>query len=431
MGCADCEGMNEREGDRSIAMNLFRRLFGKKEARGSSKVEQDGFAELMMDALRRAGIEEFEYNDEDYSIRIAGEEGRTMYLGNLYEDFLHLEGGQAELDQFFLRNIQASFSELPETFEQARARLFPVVRERVFSEFIVLRARLGDGDKLRDGLPGRVISDYLTALLGYDSEFSIGYVSQSTLDDWGVSWTEAFDAACANLLANSGDGFREVKPGVYASPWSDNYDSSRLLVPELLTDLNVKGRPVVVIPNRDTLLVTGDGDIDGLVAMLELTANALDEARPMRARPLVWVDGSWQNYFPTVDSPVVRMIEELNLRSAGSDYAEQKELLDAIHEKEMKDVFVASYTIVQKDETGELFSYCVWSEALTDQWLPETDQVFLLTEDGKTYLIPWEDLMNHFGSSYLADEGVFPRRYRATAFPEHVRIESVAGGEFG
>ena len=76
-------------------------------------------------------------------------------------------------------------------------------------------------------------------------------------------------------------------PGRFRSTWQDNLDGSRMLLPGVLQRLPLPGDPVVVLPNRDTLLVVGSEDPAGLRWALEGALEFLDEdpALPERLPP--------------------------------------------------------------------------------------------------------------------------------------------------
>ena len=122
---------------------------------------------------------------------------------------------------------------------------------------------------------------------------------------------------------------------------------------------------------------------------------------------------------PEQSSPTSAFVQELHIQSASIDYGEQKELLDALYEKQGVDVFVSSYSAIQTKE-GELFSYCVWPAEVTNQLMPVTDFIFMIPA-GKSeehLQVKWEDVMSEFGAEYLEDSGLYPLRYRATRFPD-------------
>lgn len=55
--------------------------------------------------------------------------------------------------------------------------------------------------------------------------------------------------------------------------------TSRLLLSNVIRQIEVKGDPVAMIPNRETLIVAGSEDAAGLAAMLLLATEALQQPR--------------------------------------------------------------------------------------------------------------------------------------------------------
>jgi hypothetical protein len=52
-------------------------------------------------------------------------------------------------------------------------------------------------------------------------------------------------------------------------PWQDNYDPARLLLLDKIRQPKIKGDPVILIPNRDSLLLTGSKDPKGLLGWVQ------------------------------------------------------------------------------------------------------------------------------------------------------------------
>ena len=59
----------------------------------------------------------------------------------------------------------------------------------------------------------------------------------------------------------------------------DCYDASRLLLLDTIRQFRVKGDYIAMVPNRDTLIVTGAEDADGLKAMVGLAKDAVQKPR--------------------------------------------------------------------------------------------------------------------------------------------------------
>jgi hypothetical protein len=110
-------------------------------------------------------------------------------------------------------------------------------------------------------------------------------------------------------------------------------------------------RPVAVVPDRDTLFVTGSEDEEGLTGPAILVEQQLKEAnRHISAQPLVLTEDGWQQFEPP---PNVRNFFALGARLLGAEY--WKDFKDA-QEKELsargQDIFVASLSVYTENNTG-------------------------------------------------------------------------------
>ena len=208
--------------------------------------------------------------------------------------------------------------------------------------------------------------------------------------------------------------------GVYVSAWHDNHDASRLVLIDLIRSLEVKGDHVAMVPHRDVLVVTGSEDVDGLAKMAELAEAATSDTRFMTA---ISVRLQWDEWVPfrlPVGHSLHSRFEYLRYQSITRDYEEQQTLLDQLHERNDEDVFVASYTTTQNQDTGKVSSYCVWSKDVLTL-LPEADRVHLFDDsmsgDDKIVAIATWDRVLEIAGGLMQRQDMCPPRYLADAFP--------------
>src|SRR5207244_2299115 len=109
-----------------------------------------------------------------------------------------------------------------------------------------------------------------------------------------------------NLEEISRHRFENPFPGVWVSPWRDNHDAARLVLPELLRQHPVVGDLVALVPNRNILILTGTGDVDGLAAAVALAERALEQPRPLSALAVRLEGDLWVPYLPDPDHPQYR-----------------------------------------------------------------------------------------------------------------------------
>lgn len=104
--------------------------------------------------------------------------------------------------------------------------------------------------------------------------------------------------------------------------------------------------------------------------------------------------------------------------------AEQKELLDAVHEKEQDGPFVASYSGIQKKGSDEVLTYCVWGKDV-DSLLPKTQLVMIVGPSGPEAIGEWDLVAEVVGDLMELDENLYPVRYRVKAFPTQEQLDAI------
>jgi hypothetical protein len=106
---------------------------------------------------------------------------------------------------------------------------------------------------------------------------------------------------------------------------------------------------------------------------------------------------------------------------------QQTENLTKLYEQKRKDLFVAKYTLNQRD-SGGYESYSVWSKTVATL-LPKTDLIAFFDpakpESQRTLgLAKWEDVMRIAGG-LLLDTQMFPARFYVSKFPSEEQLAAV------
>jgi hypothetical protein len=393
--------------------------------------DRDAFAAMIRGRLEQAGERaEICYDPERFRLSVEGEHANIANLGNLYEEYLQLgPEGRERLVRNYVRSWFAPRKALPADYEDVHPDLLPSVRPRAYIELNLLRMRL---QGVKDAAwPYRPIGEHLAVCLVYDLPESLLQLQQRHLDDWGIDFDDALEHATVNLAQISAHHFEPVAPGVWRSPWQDNLDASRLALPGLIRAHDVQGDPVAFVPNRDTLLFTGSDDEQGLVKLAELAAEAFEHARAISGIAFRLVGDEWEPFLPDPEHPAYEPFRLLAVRSRGGDYSEQKELLTQLHAKEGEDLFVASFSAMRDKETGEVFSYCVWSDGV-EALLPRTDCIVFYQGNGDEGRVlgsvAWDEAVEAFGDLMTPLE-VYPERWRVSEFPSVERLDEVLGDE--
>ncbi|MDR3671554.1 MAG: hypothetical protein P4L36_11960 [Holophaga sp.] len=309
----------------------------------------------------------------------------------------------------------------PPTLEQALPFLVPKVRPRFMHEAL----------NLLTGKPGPVfqpLAGIYAVSLVVDLPDRETDVDADLLDAWNVDFDRLMQKARSNLLARGGEeGFQEMGPGRYRSLWEDNLDGSRVLLPGILQRLRVTGDPVVLLPNRDTLLVVGSEDPDSLSWALEGALEFMnDDPRSLNGFPLRLWHYHWEPFQARREHPVCPLLAQMETRRLLSEYAHQKALLDKRHGASGQAITVAPFQ-VEPGPGGGTTSFTVWSPAMGEAWLPVADRVRLGWElggePGKAW-VPWAKVQERF-SHLLEPVGLFPERYRFKQVPPAGLLESL------
>jgi len=240
-----------------------------------------------------------------------------------------------------------------------------------------------------------------------DQELDVG---SAELAAWNVDFDRLLQKARSNLLARGGEeGFRQLGPGRYRSTWQDNLDGSRVLLPGILQRLELAGDPVVLLPDRDTLLVVGSDDPQGLAWALECAQEFLDEApRSLNGCPLRLRNYRWEPFRARAEHPASPLLGRLEKRRLRDEYSHQKRLLDQRHGAQGKAINVTPFHL-QKSPAGQVASVTIWSESEGEAWLAKADRVDLGGADHAE--VPWETVQTRL-APYLEPVGLFPERYR-------------------
>src|SRR5690606_25249965 len=238
----------------------------------------------------------------------------------------------------------------------------------------------------------------------------------------GIDLETAFAIAHDNLDRLSEDDFLTLSPGLYLSPWRDNHDASRLVLTERLRRLRVRGLPVVMTPNRDHLLVAGSDDPPALEAMAAITRDLMQEPRFDTSIPLCLVDDVYAPFVPERGHPLHAVYAELRVMQLADEYAQQKLLLERQHERDGIDLFVASFTGLDGDDTA--FSYCVWTKDVATL-LPRAERIALFDpEQGAPVVAPWE-VVAEIAGDLMQPVARYPPRYRVETFPDAAALSAV------
>src|SRR5688572_5990327 len=161
---------------------------------------REKFARLVMAGIRRAGEQrKIQFDSERFCLRPEADEVSVMNLSNVYAEFRTASKElRPKLLSNLVRNWFADRRLLPTSFADVHPDLLPTVRSRTFFEFATLQLKLEGGAGAAE-YPQQVLADHLAIGLVYDLPESMRTIVAADLENWGVSFYEALEAACVNL----------------------------------------------------------------------------------------------------------------------------------------------------------------------------------------------------------------------------------------
>lgn len=270
------------------------------------------------------------------------------------------------------------------------------------------------------------MTDDLAVELVYDTPNAIASVNPEHLARWGLPLADALRTARHNLRLCTQGTLEPLRAGVYQSPWRDNHDSSRILLTELISRLDVRGAPVALIPTRDVLLVTGADDVAGLGVVADIAEPALQGTRTISGVAHVFTDGAWRRFEPPVGHPQRERFRCMARMSTAADYEAQKQLLDQKHESEGADIFVGSFLLLRDRATGEVKSLSTWAYNAVSL-LPRTDEIAIASgpHDAPDVRLPWEHAAE-IVEDLLKPQGLVPERYLVEKSPTPQQFERLS-----
>lgn len=261
--------------------------------------------------------------------------------------------------------------------EQVLRAVLPRLRDRAWFSAVRRQAELelgADEDAIDEVmLPHAPLNDELAAHLAFDLPSSVTELGPDRVEAWGLSFEALLERAKQNLADASPTPFEEAAPGVFVSPYHDTLDATRMLLVERIAALPLKGAPVALAPTHDSLLITGDADVDGLQQVAAWAEEALLEPRAHSAITFRLEGGAWRRWLPEKSHPAYPKLKLLALQTMASAYSRQKEVLDALLETNGHEILVATLRAFRAP-SGDIFTACAWQDGL-EALLPETDRI--------------------------------------------------------
>jgi uncharacterized protein YtpQ (UPF0354 family) len=383
---------------------------------------RDKFAKLVINRLARGGVAgPFQYDREKFSVTRAG--GALIILHNAYAEYCRAEKGERDkVMQTFLRSWASTF-EIPEEFEDAKPDLLPVLRARTYFE-VDLKRIAPDADM--GNFPYQIIAEDLCLSLVYDLPTTMMGVTQEKLDAWGVTLYEALEIATDNLRERT-TNYAQIGT-MFSMVHGDGYDATRLILTDSIARMGLEGEVIAMVPNRDSLLLASEDDEEALCSMLKIAEDGIQHERYISGMALRLAGDEWEPWLPALSHPLYAKFAQLRMQTVERDYESQKELLEAESQRHARDLYIASFSVVQNESTGELISYSVWAKGVPTL-LPRTDVLALSAPNdqgsfSRVASASWDTVYQVAGHLIAPQEG-FPARFLVDNFPSDDELREI------
>lgn len=367
-----------------------------------------------------------DYDEQSETIVFANQS--KLSLSSVYLDIKHLDAKTRRQQLYHL--VQSLITpSLPETWEDAASHILPRIRPlsllAMRSHHLEIKGSHYEYLPDEDYLP---LCSSLAMEFVLDTEYDIRSLDKASFQKWQVTLEEIKKQAISNLYRLSEEPFQSVNEGLWHSPWQDNHDNARLLLTEKLSDSNIKGDAVLLIPHRDLLLIADSHNDAAVQQACELAEQQAEHHRYTTLHPYIWHEESLIEYHPHNESQQYPCVKRLHTKAHIADYEEQKPVLENWLAQQGEDYFVANYSAVQTKD-GDIFTYATWSEGVPS-YLPKTDLIALVAEkDGVPSdtlgLVPWHMIALRCPHRLTEVPGWHPLRYQVNSFPSAEEIQDL------
>lgn len=388
------------------------------------KPTQESVATQLMALMQAKGATNIRFDATQGMLHYVNDGGNGMTnVLSIFKEVSSLPRSQRQAAvQRYFESVWQQGDQLPNTYEDALPKILPVVRTK--TEMVISGMRIESINEDKPN-PSRIAYKELTAnlsvLLVIDLPRSMIQVTEKQLEKWGVTFEQALNDALNNLRKMTDESkWVQAGDGVWVGQWNDAYESSRLLLPDLIYRLGIS-EPVAMVPFRNTLFVTAAGNTQGIDQIAQFVVENYEGPRKhLSFEVLELKDKDW--HMADVQPQSLTKTRLLDRRGA---YDQQKTLLDQRLKEQNEDVFVAPFNGLEKED-GSVFSYATWSKGV-DSLLPKTDKIIFvdLEDESKRYLLAWDAVLENFGT-LMEPTGDMPPRWRVTSYPDDEALKALA-----
>ena len=325
----------------------------------------------------------FEFDAEPFRVVTSSDCNGVINLHNIYA--MYAQAGLGQRRESFERAVRmaGAFADRENmaklAFPAVKERILPRVWSRMTFDLSTLAAEpmTGSDGKRFEPLT-RPVGETGELVYGFvvDSEESVMLIGKSHAAELGKTFDELWPIARDNLYRQSVGRFFELGPGVWMSPFGDTHDATRMLLPDLFADLNLKGRPVVAVPRPEVLLVCGEDDARTVGLLVGAAREKAAEPGRTLVNGVFVLDADvWRPLRLPRDHPASAEVELNHKIDLARAAAEVSNTLLANAERSGKRMFIGELRLVVRDSDGWPFLLANWPEEFGVVFLPPCDLI--------------------------------------------------------
>jgi hypothetical protein len=382
------------------------------------------FVMAFVEECRRQGRKPSRYDHEKRTFFIDDGRGSAVaiQLENGFRDWR--EHDEAERSRRLARFVRGVFEAAAAQQEAPPlAELMPGVRSRA----LISNMLIGSGATGPTGNAAEIawapVCGELAAIVNHDRPDTLRPLTRRVFEGGTFSFDEAMTQTIANLRAKvpAPDFQRPFDvPGLFFCNNLEDFQSSLLLLTPGVDFRfpTLRGDPVVLVPSRNQLFVTGSENPLGLDTLIKLADTARELPHFLSSGLFVWRDGRWNTFAPESGTGRAAKQRLIALRDLGSDYREQKAQLDQLHDEQKAEIVVSEFMAFQPQPEAE-FSITFVDSGTKETLLPKTDRIRFVDADQmeETLDVAWDDAMAIAGTLFEPVPALYPERHRLRGFP--------------
>ncbi|WP_035648798.1 hypothetical protein [Bradyrhizobium sp. ORS 285] len=406
------------------------------------------FVRTLLAEFARQALVVQSYDPARRSFVVALQDGSqvTAFIDNTFLEWQHrAPSRQKELIARFVRSLIETHRHDPISSESLADELMPGIRSRVLVSDMMIRDWIAGG-RADDSQAAAFLpfaADLVVCAIR-DRPDSMSLIKGSELAAADLPLDRALQQAMTNFRASMPQPvFEPLGDGVFGCVNLADYQSALLLLSpgEDYALPPVDGTPVLAVPGRNVVYVTGSNDRAGVVRLLEIAAGATQTPHFCTVSLLQWDGERWAEA-TFAEAALDRRYREIIQRQLAADYAAQKQLLDHYHQVYGQDVHVADLQLYRANDGAAMFSIATLGSGTYGTLLPRADRLafvrqvidpttgLALPKQGDVIHVPWSDAMVIVGGLFAPVPHLYPPRFRALGFPDAeawTRLQAMAG----